>query len=170
MIPLEKNGRLPDSDVLAAIPLTGFSTDPFWDDGFPFPIFGNGIDANPSGDMLILGNLNRGELYLVDPETGEASLIDLGGEQLFYADGILLDGKTLYVAQNFFNQIAVVELSGDFHSGTIKTIITDPNLDVPSTIAEAGGYLYAVNANFDEAPPVGLPFPDVEFEVVKIKK
>ncbi|MCE2613540.1 hypothetical protein LVD13_11200 [Flavobacteriaceae bacterium D16] len=169
-IPLTKNGRLQDGNNLEAVPLSGFSMGLIPDPLFPFPVFGNGIDAIPSGGMLILGNLNRGELYLVNPVTGVSQLIDLGGDELPYADGILLDGKTLYVAQNFLNQISVVELDKDFLSGSVVGVITDSNLNIPSTIAEAGAYLYAVNANFIEAPPTGEPFPLVEFEVVKIKK
>lgn len=170
-IPLEKNGRLPDTNLLIELPLTGFSTEQYWDDGFPLPVFANGIDATPSGDMLILGNLNRGELYTVDPATGTSALIDLGGAPLlFYADGILLDGKTLYVTQNFLNQIAVVNLNSDFHSGSVVRYISDANFGIPSTIAEFGSNLYAVNAHFDQAPPIGTPFPDVEFEVVKVRK
>lgn len=169
-IPLDKNGRLPDTQVLMNVPLMGFSTTPFWNDGFPFPVFGNGIDATPSGDMLILGNLNRGEIYFVNPDTGESTLIDLGGERLFYADGILLDGKTLYVTQNFFNRIAVVDLNKDFTSGSVSGYIENPNLGIPSTIAELGSSLYAVNAHFDQAPPGGPAAPDLEFEVVKLEK
>ena len=169
-IALSKNGQLPETDMLMAVPLSGFSIDPFWDDGFPFPVFGNGIDATPDGKMLILGNLNRGELYVVNPMTGESELIDLGEERLFYADGILLDGKTLYVTQNFFNRIAVVTLADDMRTGLVVDYITDPNLGIPSTIDESGGYLYAVNAHFDKAAPGGPPAPDVEFEVVKLKK
>ncbi len=170
-IPLQKNGRLPSTNLLIDLPLTGFSTEQYWFDGFPIPIYANGIDATPSGDMLILGNLNRGELYTVNPVTGDSSLIDLGSApRLFYADGILLDGKTLYVAQNFLNQIAVVELNSDYQSGSVVRYINDPNFGIPSTIAEFGSYIYAVNAHFDQAPPGGIPFPDVEFEVVKVRK
>ncbi len=169
-IALEANGKLPDTNLLTVLPLTGFSTDQLWDDGFPLPIFGNGIDATPSGKMLIVGNLNRGELYAVNPDTGESTLIDLGGIPLFYADGILLDGKTLYVTQNFLNQIAVVKLKKDFLSGTVEGFITDPNFGVPSTIDEFGNSLYAVNAHFDQAPPGEIPDPNVAFEVIKVRK
>jgi hypothetical protein len=69
---------------------------------------------------------------------------------------VLLDGKTLYVVQNFKNQIAVVELSPDHFSGTITRHITEPFASnpvtkVPTTIAKFGDSLYAVTAGF--APP-----------------
>ena len=46
----------------------------------------------------------------LDPATGEATEVDLGGASLTNGDGILLDGRTLYVVRNRLNQIAVVEL------------------------------------------------------------
>lgn len=169
-IPLNKNGQLPEADETMVLPMTGFSITPIGLPGFPVAIFANGIDAVNSGKMLIVGNLERGEIYAVDSSTGESSLIDLGGQLLYYADGILLDGKTLYVVQNILNQISVVELNDDFLSGSVVNIINSPNLRIPSTIGEFGNYLYAVNARFDVAPPGGGLFPDVEFEVVKIPK
>ena len=101
----------------------------------------------------------------MDPETGDATLIDLGGETVPNGDGILLDGKTLYVVQNRLNQIAVVQLSAKLSSGVVVERITDPNFRVPTTIAEFGNSLYAVNARFG-APPS----PDTEFEVVRVSK
>jgi hypothetical protein len=82
--------------------------------------------------------------------------IDLSGGDVCSGDGVLLDGRTLYVAQNFKNQIAVVELSPDHFSGTITRYITEPFASnpatkVPTTIAEFGKSLYAVTAGF--APP-----------------
>ncbi len=136
---------------------------------FPFPIYANGIDATPSGHTLIVANLYRGELYRVNPNTGDASLIDLGGDFVHFADGILLDGRFLYVVQNFANQIAVVRMANDFASGTLIDTITDENFGIPATIDDKGKYLYAVNAHFDLAPP-GEIHPDVEFEVVKVRK
>ena len=71
-------------------------------------------------------------------------------------DGLVLRGHTMYVVQNFLNQIAVVELSGDFTAGTVVGTITSPLFRVPTTADQANGDLYAVNGRFDVAPP---PFP-----------
>ena len=72
------------------------------------------------------------------------------------ADGLLLDGNTLYVAQNFKNKITVVELLPDHLSGVITDEITEPFASnpatkVPTTLAGFGASLYAVTAGF--APP-----------------
>ena len=168
-IPLKKNGRPVDLDSVVALPMSGFSMEPPPNPLFPFPIFANGIDATPSGHSLIVANLYRGELYLVDPDTGDASLIDLNGASVPLADGILLDGKYLYVVQNLWNQIAVIRMDYHYKSGRLIDTITDENFGIPATIDDKGNYLYAVNAHFDLAPP-GVLAPDVEFEVVKVQK
>ena len=169
-IPLTGNGQLPDPSEVAALTLTGdFSMVPNPANPFPLGAYANGIDASPSGAILLLANTDRGEIYRVDPMTGESIMIDLGGVLLFFADGILLDGKTLYVAQNLLNQVAVIKLADDFLSGTFIKNITDPDFGVPTTIDDLGRSIYAVNAHYDIAPPPGI-FPDVEFEVVMVHK
>jgi sugar lactone lactonase YvrE len=125
----------------------------------------NGIAATPNGKTLIIVNSVDGLLYNVDPDTGEATLIDLGGDTVPNGDGILLQGKTLYVVQNRLNQIAVVELNSDLTEGTIVDTITDSDFRVPTTIARFGNSLYAVNARFGTTPT-----PDTEYEVVRVSR
>ena len=60
-----------------------------------------------------------------------ATLIDLGGASVSPGDGLLLQGRTLYVVRNRLNQIAVVELAPDLSRGEVVGTITDPNFDVP---------------------------------------
>jgi hypothetical protein len=168
-LPLGAGGELLDEAVPVELPLTGdFVFDPVCPI-FPYPANANGIDATPDGKHLVIVNLCTGQLYRVDPTSGHASWIDLGGDALPYGDGILLDGHELFVVQNFFNQIAVVELAPDLARGVVARVITDPNLRIPSTIAEFGSALYAVNARFDVADPT-VPNPTVEFEVVRVDK
>ena len=108
---------------------------------------------------------NLGRLYKVDAATGVATLIDLHGSNVVAGDGILLDGKTLYVVQNQLNRVAVVRLSPDLTSGQIVRYLTDPRLDVPTTIDEHGNRLYAVNARFTTPPT-----PSTPYSVVQLRK
>lgn len=39
----------------------------------------DGIDATPDGKKLVIVHMGLGALYRVDPETGNASRINLGG-------------------------------------------------------------------------------------------
>jgi len=158
-IPLANNGEpLSTSET---IPLSG----DYQFDSTPGAFNANGIAATPNGKMLIIVNSVDGALYKVDPETGVATRIDLGGGSVVNGDGILLQGKTLYVVQNFFNQIAVVDLNSDFTSGTIVDALTSLNFRIPTTIARFGDSLYAVNARFDTPPT-----PDTEYEVVRVTR
>lgn len=125
----------------------------------------NGIDATPNGKTLVVVSSALGALFMVDPKSGATEQIDLGNDSLPAGDGILLDGKTIYVVQNRLNQIAVVQLAPDLSSGAIVDVITDSDFVVPTTIAEFGNRLYAPNAKF------GLPVtPDTPFEVVQVRK
>jgi len=132
---------------------------------FPGEFNTNGIVASPSGNTVIIVNSTSGSLYTVDGQTGVTVEVDLGSGDVVSGDGMLLDGKTLYVVQNFLNQISVVDLSADFSSGTVEDVITDSDFMIPTTVAEFGNSLYAVNARFDV-----MPGPDVEYDVVKVSK
>ena len=158
-VPLENNGDLPESPTVEEIPLSG-------DYVFtPGAFNANGIAATPNGDTLIIVNSVDGVLYNVDPDTGVATRIDLGGASVPNGDGILLQGKTLYVVQNQLNQIAVVNLNSNLTEGTIVDTITDSDFRVPTTIARFGNSLYAVNARFGTPPT-----PDTEYEVVRVTR
>ena len=158
-VTLENNGTLPDSPTAEEIPLTG-------DYVFtPGQFNANGIAATPNGKTLIIVNSVDGALYNVDPNTGVATRIDLGGESVPNGDGILLQGKTLYVVQNRLNQIAVVDLTPSLTEGTMVETITSPFFRVPTTIARFGNSLYAVNARFGTPPT-----PDTEYEVVRVPR
>jgi sugar lactone lactonase YvrE len=155
-VPIAPNGTL--GMGAEAIPLTG---DIAFQPGFNV----NGIDATPDGKTLVIVQSNTGQVFTVDPTTGVADEIELD-QPVTFGDGILLDGKTLYVARNQQNRIAVIRLSPDLTSGSLVThITTDPALDIPTTIAEFGNSLYVVNARFN-TPPV----PAVDYWVTKVPK
>jgi hypothetical protein len=125
----------------------------------------NGVDSTPNGKTLIAVQSNTGKLFRIDPATGVAREISLGGESLPNGDGILLTGKTLYVVQNQQNRVAVVALSANLASGRVVSRLSDPDFSVPTTIDDLGRRLYAVNARF------GIPNPDsAEYQVVQLSK
>ncbi|MGE5601553.1 MAG: superoxide dismutase [Nitrososphaerales archaeon] len=124
----------------------------------------NGIDATPNGKTLVIVQTVTGYLYSVDPATGVATRIDLGGATVTNGDGILLLGKTLYVVRNQNNEIVVIDLDLKTNTGTVVDSITDSDFRVPTTIAQFGKWLYAVNAYFGKANPTG------QFEVVQVRR
>ena len=125
----------------------------------------NGIDATPNGKTLIIVQTNVGKLFTVDRHSGVTREITLN-EPVVNGDGILLDGRTLYVVQNRDNKVAVVRLDHGLRSGTVLTHLTDPDFDVPTTIDEHGKRLYAVNARFR---PAGTP-PETDYWVAQFRK
>ena len=79
-------------------------------------------------------------------------------------DGILLDGKTLWVVENFANQLVRIRLAPQLSSGRITAVVTDAEVGdrfrVPTTVAEHGHRLALVNGRFDQGlPPRGKCAP-----------
>ncbi|NCF66966.1 MAG: superoxide dismutase [Chloroflexi bacterium] len=165
---LDAKGWLPDPPQMEVIPLSGdFELVP-QPPPPDFVINANGIVATPDGRWLLIVSSALGTIYRVDPQTGYAKAIDLGVADAAFGDGLVLRGHTLYVVQNFLNQIRVIELDADFASGTYVEDLTSDYFRVPATAAIFGNALYAVNARFDEIDPFNVP-PDADFEAVRVE-
>jgi sugar lactone lactonase YvrE len=157
-VPLGPAGELSDPSMVEMIPLSG--------DWVQMPSFNaNGIVATPNGKNLIVVSSAAQAVYLVDPETGEATQIDLNGMAIPNGDGLVLQGKTLYVVQNFINQIGIISLSSDLRSGTVEEPILNAAFRIPTTAAQFGESLYAINARFGQDT-----VSDPTFEIVKVSK
>jgi sugar lactone lactonase YvrE len=125
----------------------------------------NGIVSTPDGKTLIVvqgGSV--GKLLTVDPASGAATQIDLGGATVTNGDGLLLEGRRLYVVRNQANEIAVVRLDAGLRSGRIVRRIKDADFDTPTTLARIAGRLYAVNARFT----VQKPTAKTKYQVVRV--
>jgi len=120
----------------------------------------NGIDATANGKTLVFVQSNTGKLFTTGANGVARTIVLAGGESVPNGDGILLDGKTLYVVQNAHDVVAKIALAPNLRSGRVVRRISDPaNLDFPTTIAELGSSLYAVNARFDfPSPNASTPY------------
>jgi sugar lactone lactonase YvrE len=149
--------QLPDEDDVTIIPLGG--------DYQAFPGFNaNGIEVIPGGDLLIVnGNELSGKLFRVDPASGVATEVDLGDDSLINGDGLVLRGRSLFVVENFSNQVVEVQLQRGFRRGEIVRTIEDPGFDIPATAALFAGALYVTNARFSTPPT-----PDTLYTVVRV--
>lgn len=123
----------------------------------------NGIAATPDGRTLLVINSTTGILYAVDAATGEATAVDAGGALLTQGDGILLRGTTLWVVRNRSNEIVELRMSPDWLAATAVGTVTDPDFDVPTTVAAQGSRLYAVNARFSTPPTA-----DTTYDIVLV--
>jgi hypothetical protein len=143
VIPLPKDGSLPPSAAATILPVGGdFVQTP----GFNL----NGIVAEDG--VLLVAQSSAGKLFRVDPATGGADEVDLGGATLTYPDGLELLGRTLYVVRPFDNRVTVVSLGAGLASGVAVGDLTDPSLDIPSTATVVAGRLWAVNLRFTTPP------------------
>jgi outer membrane protein assembly factor BamB len=150
VIPLGAGGALPEpagTQILALggdwVQVAGFNA--------------NGIEA--FAGWLIVPNSTTGQLVAVDPATGDAvELLPAGS--VTQADGILFVGSTLYVVQNRMNRISIWHFAGGevTFAGAITQEDVPGRLDVPTTIAFAGGSLWAVNARFTTPPTPDTPY------------
>jgi sugar lactone lactonase YvrE len=122
----------------------------------------NGIALTPNGRALLVVNTSTGDLFRVNPWTGVARRVNLGGYQLTNGDGLLLKGRILYVVQNRLNQVAVIKLSESGRRGRLVDTLTAPAcstpptnacFDVPTTVAAYKGSLFLPNARFGVANP-----------------
>jgi sugar lactone lactonase YvrE len=156
-IPLGKGGSLPGQSAVRTTALTG----DFVQTGPTGTFNANGIAF--FHDRLVIGQTVTGRLFSVDPATGVAKAIDLGGQTVVGADGLMLRGNTLYIAQNFPNLIAVVRLDSDLKTGQVRQRVSDPRFDIPSSVIVFGDAVYAMNARF--STPVT---PDKAYDLVGV--
>jgi sugar lactone lactonase YvrE len=151
-VPIGRDGSLGELEL---VPITG---------EFQFvPGFNaNGIEALPGGKTLIVVQTGLGKLFAVDAASGDSREIALD-MPVPNGDGLLLYGRTLYVVQNQLNRIAVVKLGHGLKTARVAGYLTDPNLDVPTTIAPFKQFIYAVNARFDRPD-------DSDADVVRLRR
>jgi hypothetical protein len=155
VIPLPNDDSLPAPDMVTALPIGGDYAH------VSDTINLNGIVAK-NGILLVVQS-STGKLFRVNPATGIADEVDVGGTVLRNADGLELVGHRLYVVRGT-NLVTVVRLGPHFGSGVVLGDITDPDLDVPSTATVTAGRLWVLNSRFRYPP---LP-PNSEYWISQL--
>ena len=158
LLPWGPRGTLPDADEVVTLPLGGE-----WVQGTGFGA--NGITTTPDNRALLVVNSATGLLYRVDPMTGAATEVDLGGLLLTNGDGLLRHGRILYAVQNQSNRIAKLVLDRTGSTGRLVDTITSDDFDVPTTVAEFGRWLYLPNARFGTEAT-----PDTEYWISRVPR
>ena len=168
-LPLRFNGQ-PDGEV-EEIPLPDYEY--VFDPEF-FGINMNGIAATFTGRYLIVNNMTTGTLYRIDTRNDYATTpIEIANQDDAYfqfGDGLLLDGRDLYVCQNFANKIAVIRLDLQLETGEFIEDIVDEAFREPATIADKGNNIYAVNAYFFDTFVQGIDPATQTMEIVRVDK
>jgi sugar lactone lactonase YvrE len=109
----------------------------------------NGIAATPDGRTLIVVQMGKGLLFTIDIRSKAVKAVDTGGADLTGADGLVLDGRTLYVVRQMVAEIATVTPSADMTCGTVVHRFKHPQLAWPATAVKAGDRLIVVNTQFN---------------------
>jgi sugar lactone lactonase YvrE len=156
VVPIGKDGALGDATT---VPITGSLVY----DGDPATLEANGIVRARDGRSVIVVSSRTGELHKIDPATGVSTAIPVTGGPLTNGDGLLRRGRVLLAVQNRLNRIAVMTLSKGDTAATVRTTLTDPDFDVPTTLAIAKRALVTVNARFSSPPT-----PDTAYDVVRV--
>lgn len=157
-LPIGPSGALPDPGDVVPVPLTGD-----WVQAGGFNA--NGIAETTDHKALLVIQSSTGKLFRVDPDTGVATTVDLGGTLLPNGDGILLIGRTLYVVQNQLNRVAVITLDAQGTSGTLVDTLTSEAFRVPTTVARYGNGLFLPNARFGTPPT-----PTTDYDAVRVDR
>lgn len=157
-LPLGRRGELPTQAQIEKIPLSG-------DIVFSAGVNSNGITTTSDGRTLLMAQSNAGKIFQVDPRTGVTKALDLGGEVLTWADGLLRSGRTLYVVQNRLNTVAELRLNHDATKATLIRKITDPSFDVPTNVVLHKGRLWLPNARL--TTPLT---PETTYNVVSVPR
>ncbi|MBZ9714692.1 superoxide dismutase family protein [Deinococcus multiflagellatus] len=124
----------------------------------------NGIVATPDGRALLTIQLNTGELWRIDLRTRAVRKV-MGG--LVNGDGLLLDGRTLYVARNKDQVVSKVNLNADYTAGTLVAEEPVTGLRFPATLAAVGGDLVVTQSQLDKLQG---GTPETPFKLTRFKK
>jgi sugar lactone lactonase YvrE len=109
----------------------------------------NGVTATADGRTLIVGQMAKGLLFRIDLASKAVSPIDLKGETVAGADGLVLKGDTLFVVRQPAAEIVTIRLAPDLSSGTVVKRTQTPGLAWPATATLDGDTLIAVNSQFN---------------------
>ena len=110
----------------------------------------NGIAATPDGRHLLVVQMNKGLLFRITVADKRIDPIDVGGAALTAADGLVLDGRTLYVVRQGEQEIVTIELAQDLGSGRVVSRFKNAALLWPATAVKAGDRLLVVNTQFNK--------------------
>jgi len=140
---LGRKGSLPAPGDVQRLPLRGE-----WTQAPSGTNSANGISTTPDERALLVIDSATATLFRVNPRTGTATSVDLRGVPMTNGDGLLREGRTLYVVQNRLNRVAVVSLDRSGRSGKVKRYLTSDDFEVPTTVARFGKSLWLPNAKF----------------------
>ncbi|MEU7554294.1 SMP-30/gluconolactonase/LRE family protein [Streptomyces sp. NPDC044571] len=129
----------------------------------------NGIVSDPAGRFLLAVDMVAGDLHRIDLRTGAISRVALHGGDLLHADGLdLAPDGTLRVAHNTTNTLTRWRLAPDGTEARLSRTVTDPSLQIPTTLSHTPGRTLVVRSQFDKGGPMG-PGTPTTFTVASVR-
>ncbi|MFJ9848978.1 SMP-30/gluconolactonase/LRE family protein [Streptomyces sp. NPDC101150] len=128
----------------------------------------NGIVADPSGRYLLTVDMTAGTLYRIDLASGAVRQVALHGGDALHGDGLELRGNTLWVVHNATNAISRWRLGDDGATARMERRVSDPALQIPTTLVRSGGRTLVVRSQFDKGGPMGPGTPETPFTVAEV--
>ncbi|MFJ9932223.1 SMP-30/gluconolactonase/LRE family protein [Streptomyces virginiae] len=115
----------------------------------------NGITSDRAGRYLLTVDMTAGDLYRVDLRTGAVRRVALTGGDLKAADGLdLAPDGTLRVAHNATNTLTRWHVGADGTRAGLTRTVTDPALQIPTTLVRVPGRTLVVRSQFDKGGPM----------------
>lgn len=120
----------------------------------------NGVVVTPDGQHVVFALTNSGKLYRLTPGSGTGGrkiqeiTIDRGPQAS--ADGLEIDGQTIYLVRNRNDMLVRLTMSEDYSSATVAAERKDPLFRSPTSVSLApdGRLLIAVAEYFNsDGPP-----------------
>ena len=123
----------------------------------------NGIAGTTDGRYLIVVQTNTGRLFRVGVADKSVTPVDL--EAIPSGDGLVLDGRRVYLLRPTELEIVTIQLSEDLTKGSIISRFTNAALKSPTTAVKAGDRLLVVNSQLNRRSTKN---PDLPFEILAI--
>ncbi|MFI9152060.1 SMP-30/gluconolactonase/LRE family protein [Streptomyces sp. NPDC053367] len=133
--------------------------------GSPFSL--NGVVTD--GRRLFVVDMPVGELFRVDPAGGAVRRVELLGGDLRHGDGLELAHGTLWAAHNATDTLTRWRLAPDGRTARLERTLTDPALQIPTTLVRHRGRLLVVRSQFDKGGPFGPGVPETPFSVAAVR-
>jgi hypothetical protein len=157
VIPLRHHGALPAPHHVRTLTVTGDVT--YRPGPNVFNLNGIAVVEN----RLVTAQTVTGELFTINPHNGRTRripVVNAAGRPATVpgADGFVARGRTLVIAQNFPESIAIVRLSRHVTHARLVRTLTDTRLDIPSSVEVFGGHAFALNARFTTPRTAETPY------------
>ncbi|MCU1645359.1 MAG: superoxide dismutase [Nocardia sp.] len=120
----------------------------------------NGLVVDSTGRYLLAVDMPNGDLYRVALD-GQQSIrkVTLHGGSMVDGDGLELRGDTLWVVHNKSDAISRWRITDDGATAELQQRVTDPALDIPTSIVHVGDRALVAISQFDKNGPYGAGTP-----------